>query len=74
MNANVEHLMDEALALSPEERSAMALALLDSLPGEDSSVIEKAWADEIRRRLNALDSGAVRAIPWAEVRARLDSL
>lgn len=74
MNAQIEHLMDEALALTPEERSVLALALIDSLPAEDEPSVEKAWADEIRRRLADLDAGVVKAIPWAEVRARLDAL
>lgn len=30
MNARVDHLIDEALALVPDERSAVALALLES--------------------------------------------
>jgi putative addiction module component (TIGR02574 family) len=74
MNARVDHLIDEALALAPDERSAVVVALLDSLDGEDDATIGKAWADEIRQRKNALRSGAAQAVPWAEARARLSSL
>jgi putative addiction module component (TIGR02574 family) len=74
MNAHVEHLTEEALALTPEERSALALTLLDSLPGEDGATVEKAWAHEIRLRKNELRSGTTQAIPWAEARARLNAL
>lgn len=74
MNARVDHLIDEALALAPDERSAVVVALLDSLDGEDEATIARAWADEIRQRKAALRSGATQAAPWAEVRARLVAL
>jgi putative addiction module component (TIGR02574 family) len=74
MNARVDHLIDEALALAPDERSAVALALLDSLDGEDESVVSKAWTDEIRRRKEALRSGTDAPVEWAEARARLNAL
>ena len=74
MNARVDHLIDEALALPAEERSAVALALLDSLGGEDQAAVSQAWADEIRRRKEELRSGAARAVPWSEAKARLSAL
>jgi putative addiction module component (TIGR02574 family) len=74
MNARIDHLIDEALALSPDERSAVALALLDSLPGDDEAEVSKLWAEEIERRKAELRSGATKAIPWAEARARLNAL
>ena len=33
--------------------------------------VEAAWADEINKRLNEIDSGAVRTIPWPEARKRI---
>jgi putative addiction module component (TIGR02574 family) len=74
MNARVDHLIDEALALAPEERSAVALALLDSLPGEDEAAVSKAWADEIQRRREELRSGAAKAVSWHQAKARLSAL
>ena len=74
VNARIDHLLDEALALAPDERSALVIALLDSLEGEDEATIGKAWADEIRRRKNALRSGTAAATPWSEVRARISAL
>ena len=74
MNARVDHLIDEALQLSPDERSALTLALLDSLDGNDEAAVSKAWADEIRLRRAALRSGAAKTIPWDEARARLSAL
>ncbi len=74
MNARVDHLIDEALALPAEERSAVALALLDSLGGEDEAAVSQAWAEEVRRRRQGLRSGAARAVPWEEAKARLSAL
>jgi len=36
--------------------------------GEDAEAV---WAIEVNRRVAELDSGAVKTIPWAEVRRRL---
>ena len=74
MSTHVDELIDEALALAPEERSALVTALLDSLDGEDEAIVAKAWAEEVGKRRAELRSGAVRAIPWNEARARLNAL
>ena len=74
MNANLDHVIDEALALVPQERSALVLALLDSLDGDDEVSVARAWADEIRQRKEDLGAGAAVAAPWNEVRARLLAL
>ena len=74
MNARVDQVMADALSLAPEERSAVVVALLDSLDGSDDTAVAEAWAEEIRRRKNDLLSGATQAVPWAEARARLSAL
>ena len=74
MNARVDHLIEEALALAADERSAVALALLDSLDGEDETTVAKVWADEIRVRKEALRSGTALAVPWSEAKARISAL
>jgi putative addiction module component (TIGR02574 family) len=74
MNARVDHLTDEALALALDERSVVVVALLNSLDGEDEAAVTKAWADEIRQRKTDLRSGATKAVSWAEARARLSDL
>ena len=74
MSPHVDHIIDEALALPPQERSAVALALLDSLGGEDDETVSRAWVDEIRRRREELRSGAAQTIPWEEAKARLSAL
>jgi putative addiction module component (TIGR02574 family) len=74
MNAHLDHVIDEALALIPQERSALVLALLDSLDGDDEASVSTAWAAEIAQRKADLRSGATRATPWSEARGRLNAL
>lgn len=71
MNTRVNHILTEALELPSEERSALVVALLDSLEGSTDASISEAWRDEIRQRRLALKNGSVKAVPWAEARARL---
>ena len=74
MNARVDHLIDEALALERDERFAVVLALLDSLDGDDEVTAAQARADEIRKRNSEVHAGTTQAVPWAEARARLGAL
>ena len=74
MNTRVDHLLDEALGLPADERSALVVALLDSLEGVDDAGVSEAWRAEVNRRRSELRAGLVRAVPWAEAKARLSSL
>jgi putative addiction module component (TIGR02574 family) len=74
MNARVDHLLDEALSLPADERSALVVALLDSLEGSDDASISDAWRTEIRRRRAGLRDGSLIPVPWTDAKARLNSL
>ena len=74
VNARVDHLLDEVLALPADERSAVAIALLDSLEHADSDDVSEAWRAEVKRRRDELRAGNVRATPWTEVKQRFRSL
>lgn len=74
MNARLDQILDGALALVPQERSAVVLALLDSLEGDDESSAAGAWAEEIQRRKEGIQAGTIKMVPWAEARARLAAL
>jgi putative addiction module component (TIGR02574 family) len=64
-------LLEEALKLTPEARAALAASLLESLDEGVDEDVEEAWASEIARRINELDSRAVTPIPWSEARRRI---
>jgi putative addiction module component (TIGR02574 family) len=71
MTVKAKKVLEEALGLPPEERADIAAGLLDSLDGHEDEGVEEAWAEEIARRMQEVESGAVKTIPWAEARRRL---
>jgi putative addiction module component (TIGR02574 family) len=64
-------VLKDALALPPEARSALIDSLIRSLDQGSDPAAEEAWREEICRRLQQVDSGAVAPIPWDEARGRL---
>jgi len=60
-------ILKDALAPPTDGRAALAGSLLESLDIEVDEDAEAAWATKVNRRVDELDSGAVNAIPWAEV-------
>jgi putative addiction module component (TIGR02574 family) len=64
-------LLEEALALTPEQRLDLAAELLASVDGEPPETWEAAWRAELDDRMKEVETGAVRPVPWAEARARL---
>ena len=71
MADKLESLAADALTLAPEERVELAHRLIDSVfPDED---IEAAWADEVERRVQEIESGRAAMVPATEAIARARS-
>jgi putative addiction module component (TIGR02574 family) len=68
---DAKQLLVEALRLSDEERAALAGELIQSLDREVDADAEAAWSEEIRARLDRLDAGTAKTIPWSEARRRI---
>lgn len=71
MNQSFEQIAAAALRLPPEDREALVERLLASLgpkPGHDEG-----WAEELERRMAAVEDGTAELIPMEEVFARLKS-
>ena len=66
-----KQLLVEALRLTDEERAALAGELIDSLDADVDPDAEAAWAAEIRARVNDLEAGRSKTIPWVEARRRI---
>ena len=64
-----EHLTSQAIALSIEDRARLVDLLLASLPDGADEPLGDDWDQEIQRRLNAVESGAARLVPAADVHA-----
>jgi putative addiction module component (TIGR02574 family) len=74
MTPDVSELLKKALALPPEARAALAGSLLESLDDTVDSSAEEEWSREIARRIEELDSGKVKPVPWAEARRQISAL
>lgn len=66
-----KRLLAEALQLPAEQRAALAGELIQSLDSQVDEEAEAAWSAEIRRRLERLDSGLAKTVPWSEARLRI---
>jgi hypothetical protein len=64
-------VLKDALTLPPEARAAIADSLLASLDVTIDEDAEDRWREEIRRRLEEIDQGAVRLISWPDARRQL---
>jgi putative addiction module component (TIGR02574 family) len=71
MKPEEERVIEGALRLPKSARAALAARLLDSLDVEIDADAEEAWDNEIARRLEEVDSGKVKTIPWPEARRQI---
>ena len=69
MSPEVSDLLEPALALSVEERAALANTLLDSLETGNESV--EAWDKEVARRMQDLKAGKAVTVPWEQLHREL---
>jgi putative addiction module component (TIGR02574 family) len=66
MGQGVQQLFQAALELSDEEQ----LQLVAAVDERGLRPFDDSWLDEVRRRSAEYDAGAVKPIPWAEVKER----
>ena len=70
MSPEISDLLKRALALSVDERAALANTLRDSLEGTNESV-QEAWDEEVARRIADLKAGKAVTVPWEELHREL---
>jgi putative addiction module component (TIGR02574 family) len=58
---STEQIERELLRLPASERARLAERLIASL--DEDAEVERAWVEEVRRRDEELDSGAVQSLP-----------
>ena len=73
MTQEADELLKKALTLSEQDRAALAGSLIDSLDEVDEASVQSAWNEEISRRIEDLDSGKAKTVPWVEVRRRIQA-
>jgi putative addiction module component (TIGR02574 family) len=68
MTESANSLLAQAMTLSPDDRTALAVQLLESLEESEPEVqVAEEWAQEIERRIEEADRGNVPGVPWEEV-------
>jgi putative addiction module component (TIGR02574 family) len=70
VSPDLSDLLKRALALSVDERAALANSLLDSL-GETDEFVQEAWDEEVARRIEDLKAGKAVAVPWEQLHREL---
>jgi putative addiction module component (TIGR02574 family) len=73
MTRRASELFQKALSRSEEERAELACSLIESLDTTVDKAAEAAWNQEIARRIEDLDSGKAKTIPWEAVRSRISA-
>jgi len=71
MSPKTDKLLAEALRLPVKARAALAGRLIDSLDKDVDEDAELAWSAEIARRVEELNAGSVKTVPWSEARRRI---
>lgn len=73
MTQQALELLQKALTLPQEERTALVRSLIESLEEVADQWAERAWDEEIARRIAELDSGRAKTVSWEEVRQRISA-
>ena len=71
MSPEANELFEKALALSAQDRGAIASYLIESLDeGEPDLDVEEAWQHEVARRMEEIKSWKAASVPLLEVKLR----
>ena len=73
MSPDAQKILDAARQLPADERDWLAECLLIDDERVSAAEVESAWDDEIKRRLDEIDSGAVKMVSHEEFLADLDA-
>ena len=68
MASAFENVAEQALSLSARDRLRLATELLVSVEPQGSAEIERAWEEEIQRRIVEIDSGHAEGRGWDEIK------
>jgi putative addiction module component (TIGR02574 family) len=73
MTQQALELLQKALTLPEEERTALVRSLIESLEEVADQGTGRAWDEEIARRIADLDSGKSKTVSREEVRQRISA-
>ncbi|MFL5538360.1 MAG: addiction module protein [Longimicrobiaceae bacterium] len=72
MHLTADQIEVEALSLPREDRARILDALMSSLEADPE--VERAWDEEIRRRIEGIKSGKTQTIPGEDVFKEIEDL
>lgn len=72
MATPIEKITQEVVELSPRERLTLMRILLDLDQPPKGDEIEKAWDQEIRARVKAVDEGRASGIRYDEIKKEMN--
>ncbi len=73
MTKAAQVVLADALRLGLKARAELATELRGSLDGPPDPDAEIAWAEEIERRVAAIEAGTVQLEPWEDVNRRIET-
>ncbi|MEP6636138.1 MAG: addiction module protein [Acidobacteriota bacterium] len=71
MTEKSQVVLEEALKLTTNERAEVAEQLIASLDEASDTDVEQAWQEEVQKRLQQIERGEVKTIPWEVVQRQL---
>jgi putative addiction module component (TIGR02574 family) len=72
MPAPVEHILAEALELSPVARAELVENILSSFEFKARNTIDALWAQEVEDRIDAFERGEMSTIPAKDIFAEIE--
>ena len=73
MATELERVVEQALSLPGLERLSVARRILESVEPQASEEVERAWEEEIVKRVEKIDSGTAKFRSWEEIKKDFDS-
>ena len=71
MEIDPQTLINHALSLPEDKRAALAASLIQSLDAAEIPEIEEAWKQEVAKRVQEIDAGEVKMVPWDTVISKM---
>lgn len=70
MTTKSEFILNEALSMSPAERSRIAHCLIHSLEQPMTESVDSQWIQLAQKRLEELENGTVQPVSWEEIKKK----
>lgn len=74
MSPELDEILKKAMSLPPDAREALATSLFESLDETVDENVDPAWQAEISKRMQEIESGEIKSIPWEDVQKKGRSL